>query len=375
MLNDRQPEIGSTISIQKRDFDTLLIRLQEAGYQTLGPRVKNDTLVYEPIEGLKDLPQGYITEQEAGRFRLIHTGHGRYFDLIPGAQSWKQFLFPPRLELFTLQKNSKNWEMIMPTQEKHVYAFIGVRACELAAIQIQDKAFLREDFNDPVYRARREKVFIIAINCLHPAGTCFCVSMETGPRVKDGFDICMTELDDVFLLTIGSELARNLLEGIPYEPASAFLLNNAERGLENATQQMGLTLDISDLPGLILNNLDNSYWQEIAKRCLSCANCTQVCPTCFCWDATDQMNLSGIETRRERVWDSCFNPGYSYQAGGNTRPTINSRYRQWLSHKMGTWKQQYNTFGCVGCGRCVTWCPAEIDLTQEISALRKEALR
>ena len=373
MLNERRPEIGSTISIQKLAFNTILDRLRETGYQTIGPRVKNDTLVYEPIESLNDLPQGYVTEQEAGRFRLIHTGHARYFDLIPGAQSWKQFLFPPRLELFTLQKKSKNWELITPKQEMPSYAFIGVRACEMAAIQIQDKAFLRQDFSDPVYRTRREKAFILAVNCLHPAGTCFCASMETGPRVKDGFDLSMTELDDVFLLTIGSELARNLLGGIPFELAGAFVLNNAERGIENATQQMGRTLDISDLPEMILKNLDNSYWQEIAKRCLSCANCTQVCPTCFCWDALDHLDLNLTETLRERVWDSCFNPGYSYMAGGNTRPTISSRYRQWLSHKMGTWKQQYGTFGCVGCGRCITWCPAEIDLTKEISELRKEA--
>jgi sulfhydrogenase subunit beta (sulfur reductase) len=373
MPNDRRPEIGGTISIQKQAFDIILSRLREAGYQTIGPHIKNDTLVYEPIESLNDLPQGYVTEQEAGRFRLIHNGHHRYFDLIPGSQSWKQYLFPPRLDLLTLQKNGKNWELITPTQDIPSYAFIGVRACEMAAIQIQDKAFLREDFNDPVYHARRVKVFILAVNCLHPAGTCFCASMETGPRVKDGFDLCMTELDEVFLLTIGSELARNLLTGVPFELSSAFVLNNAERGLENAAQQMGRTLVISDLPDMILNNLDNPYWQEIAKRCLSCTNCTQVCPTCFCWDAIDQMNLSGTETRRERVWDSCFNPGYSYVVGGNTRPTISSRYRQWLSHKLGTWKQQYGTFGCVGCGRCITWCPAEIDITREVSMLRKEA--
>ena len=375
MSSNRRPEIGSTISIQKHAFDTLLIHLKEAGFQTIGPRVKNDTLVYELVESLDQLPQGYITEQDAGRFRLIHTGHGRYFDLIPGAQSWKQFLFPPRLDLITLQKNGKNWDIATAPEDSTSYAFIGVRACELAAIQIQDKAFLREDFTDPVYRARREKVFILAVNCLHPAGTCFCASMETGPRVKKGFDLCLTELDDVFLLTIGSELARELLADIPFELASAFLLSNAERGIEHASQEMGRTLDTGDLPEVILDNLDNPYWEEIAKRCLSCTNCTLVCPTCFCWDAVDQMNLGGTETRRERVWDSCFNPGYSYQAGGNTRPTIRSRYRQWLSHKMGTWKQQYGTFGCVGCGRCITWCPAEIDLTREISTLRKETLK
>lgn len=375
MSSDRRPEIGSTISIQKQTLDTILGRLQAGGFQTIGPRIKNDTLVYAPIEHLSDLPKGYVTEQVAGRFRLINTGHGRYFDLIPGAQSWKQYLFPPRVDLFSLQKSGKNWERVTSPLDAPSYAFIGVRGCEMAAIQIQDKAFMRDDFNDPIYRARREKVFILAINCLRPAGTCFCVSMETGPRVKDGFDLCLTELDDAFLLLVGSEVARDLLVGVPFEPASAFLLNNSERALESAVNQMGLTLDTSDLPELILNNLDDPYWQEIAKRCLSCTNCTQVCPTCFCWDTTDQVNLSGTETHRERIWDSCFNPGFSYQAGGNTRPTIRSRYRQWLSHKMGTWKQQYGTFGCVGCGRCVTWCPAEIDLTKEISALRKETQR
>jgi ferredoxin len=372
MPNNHRPEIGSTISIKKPALDNLLSHLRDAGYQTIGPRVKNETLVYEAIDNLEQLPRGYITEQEAGRFRLAYTGHSRYFDLIPGAQSWKQFLFPPRLDLFSLQKKGKSWEMIAPPKDSPKYAFIGVRPCELAAIQIQDKAFLREDFNDPIYRASREKVFILAVNCLHPAGTCFCVSMETGPRVKEGFDISLTELEDVFLLTVGSELARDVLIEIPFELASAFLINNAERGIEQASQKMGRKLETEDLPELILENLDNPYWQEIAKRCLSCTNCTQVCPTCFCWDAIDQMNLSGTESRRERVWDSCFNPGFSYQAGGNTRPSIRSRYRQWLSHKLGTWVQQYGTFGCVGCGRCITWCPAEIDLTKEISALRKE---
>ena len=373
MLNNHRPEIGSTIVIEKVALNAVLSRLREKGYETIGPRVKNDTLIYAPIEGMDDLPRGYISEQEAAHFRLTYTGHSRYFDAIPGAQSWKQFLFPPKTEIFALRKANNRWEASTPETKTPAYAFIGVRACELAAIQIQDKAFLRSDFNDPIYRARRERVFILTVDCMYPAGTCFCVSMGTGPRAKDGFDLGLTELEDVFLLTIGSEVARDLLEGIPFELASAFILRNADQGLERAATQMGRKLDISNLPDLILNNLDHPHWQEVGARCLSCTNCTQVCPTCFCWDATDEMSLDGKETHRERVWDSCFNPGYSYQAGGNTRPTIRSRYRQWLSHKLGTWKQQYGTLGCVGCGRCITWCPAEIDLTKEIPMLQEEA--
>lgn len=375
MPNEIRLELDSNVVIQKQDFDLLLIKLQGLGYETIGPRVENETLIYSSIQSLDDLPQGYKSEQEAGHFRLAHTGHSRYFDAIPGAQSWKQFFFPPRLELFELQKNSGGWEVKNSDSPTPAYALIGVRGCELAAIQIQDKAFIRSDFVDPYYRARRERAFLLAVNCAHPAGTCFCASMGTGPQVEAGADLILTELDDVFLIKVGSELGRNVLTGLPIELASAFLLKTAESELAQASKEMGRTLDTSDLPELILNNLDHAEWQKVSQRCLSCANCTQVCPTCFCWDATDTVKLNGMEAKRERIWDSCFNPGYSYQAGGNTRPTIQSRYRQWLSHKFGTWKQQYGSIGCTGCGRCITWCPAAIDITAEISALREEKTR
>lgn len=372
MQNEPRSEIGATVAIQKPAFNSLLKNLDDQGYEVVGPHVENQTLVYAPIHSLDDLPRGYITEQEAGHFRLIYSGHTRYFDVIPGAQSWKQFLFPSRAEIFELHKLNGSWNMKPSETKTSAYAFIGVRGCELAAIQIQDSVFIRSDFTDPIYRTRREKAFLLAVNCLHPSGTCFCVSMGTGPQVEEGADLILTELEDVFLLKIGSELGRNILSGLPIESASAFLLNAANKGLERAALQMGRSMETEDLPELILNNLDNLYWRSVGERCLSCANCTQVCPTCFCWDTLDTMSLDGKETARTRVWDSCFNPGYSYQAGGNTRPTLHSRYRQWLSHKLGTWKIQHGTFGCTGCGRCITWCPAGIDITAEITALRKE---
>ena len=375
MLNERIPEIGSTITIEKLAFNTLLSHLKEEGYLSIGPRVKNKSLVYEQIESLEDLPQGYSTSQKPGRFQLYNGKHSRYFDIIPGAHSWKQYLFPSHVELLTLYKNGKNWEEITRQLDAPKYAFIGVRACELNAIQIQDNIFMRSDFTDTIYRTRRTRAFIVAVNCTHPAETCFCTSMETGPRAKEHYDLGLTELDDVFVLTIGSELARRLITGIPFEDASGYILTNVEHKLDHAEQQMRRRLDTTDLPELILENLDHPYWHEMGNRCLSCGSCTQVCPTCFCWDTQDEMSLDGNTTKRTRVWDSCFNPGYSYQAGGNTRPTIYSRYRQWLSHKFGTWKQQYETFGCVGCGRCITWCPAEIDITEEINTLRTEVKR
>jgi ferredoxin len=231
---------------------------------------------------------------------------------------------------------------------------------------------MRPDFYDPTYRARREGLFILAVNCLQPDATCFCASMGTGPRVRPGFDLAITELDEAFLIEVGSELGRSLLAKRTFELPSAFMQTTAARALEQAAGAMVRSLDTSDLPALLTGNLEARRWTEVAKRCLSCANCTLVCPTCFCWDATETVDILGKSSCRERVWDSCFNLQYAYVFGGNTRPTIRSRYRQWLTHKLGNWKEQFGTLGCVGCGRCITWCPAGIDLTEEVAAIRAE---
>src|SRR5512135_980020 len=209
MASSLRIEIGDTVAAEVRVLRDLLGALVTQEYQLVGPRVERETLIYGPIGSVEDLPLGYVSEQAAGRFRLVHAGNGHYFDVIPGAQSWKQFLFPPRLKLFDLQRNGNGWQFVENKPEVPAYAFIGVRACELAAMQVQDKVFIRDDFVDPEYRTRRERAFVLAVNCLHPAGNCFCAAMGTGPRVGGGYDLALTELDDVFLITIGSELGRS----------------------------------------------------------------------------------------------------------------------------------------------------------------------
>jgi sulfhydrogenase subunit beta (sulfur reductase) len=363
---------GMTVVMPKTQMDALLARIREDGFQTIGPRVRDHALLYIPIQAMADLPRGYTSEENAGQYRLVYSGHSRYFDITPGPHTWKQYLFPPREPLLSFQKNGE-WVEKPAAKPAARYAFIGVRACEIAAIGIQDRVFLRDDFTDPLYRERRQNLLILSVSCMNPGGTCFCGSMGTGPRVTGGFDLNLTELEDVFLLETGSELGCQMLEGFNLQPASAFLQQSAQKGLDRASKRMGRSMDISDLPDLLIRNTEHPHWSVVARRCLSCASCTLVCPTCFCWDAQEHPNLSGNATNRERVWDSCFNPGYSYQAGGNTRPTVRSRYRQWLTHKLGTWKLQFDVLGCVGCGRCITWCPVGIDITEEIDTLRKES--
>ncbi len=371
-MTENQLSLGSRVALPKSELDGLFADLRQSGYQTVGPRLQDESIVYAAIETLNDLPRGILSVQKPGSFRLIQTGQAHYFDFIPAAQSWKQFLFPPRLALFDVQNDKEHWQIIQNDGAQPRYALIGVRACELAAIQIQDKVFIQPDFIDPLYRARREGLFILAVNCLKPVETCFCLSMGTGPRHQAGFDLCLTELDDVFMVEVGSELGRSLLARRSFQLASGFVLNTANKEMEQSARSMGRSMDTSDLPDLLLDHLDAKRWTEVGKRCLSCANCTQVCPTCFCWDATDSSDLLGKSAHRERVWDSCFNMNYSHVFGGNSRPTIRSRYRQWLTHKIASWKGQFGTLGCVGCGRCITWCPVGIDLTEEVAAIRQE---
>jgi sulfhydrogenase subunit beta (sulfur reductase) len=371
-MTESLPNLGVTISIEKIQFDQLLSNLAGAGFETIGPLVKNETIVYGRISRLIDLPQGYRSEQAGGHYRLIKTNQDRYFDITPGPNTWKQFLFPPRSDLVNFHRNGNSWEIGHPENDAPRYAFIGVRPCELAAIQIQDRVFMRSEWNDPVYRFRRQKAFLLVVNCLYPGDTCFCASMGTGPAAESGFDLGLTELEDVFLIQVGSETGRSMLASLRWETASAYWMQLAKKRIETARESMGREItDVAEVPQLLRDNLEHSRWKDTGERCLGCTNCTQVCPTCFCWDVVDHTDLLGKESRRERVWDSCFNPTFSYVFGGNTRPNIRARYRQWLTHKLGSWVDQFGTSGCVGCGRCITWCPVGIDLTEEVRAIRE----
>jgi len=366
--------IGAKVAIKKTQLNRLMASLQDSGYQTVGPRVRDNAITYTSINTLEDLPQGYVSEQERGHYRLIPGKHERYFDAAPGPDSWKKFLFPPRSRLFEAQRENGKWRTNLPQEAPPKYAFIGVRPCELSAIRVQDRVFMQDNYVDPIYKSRRENIFILAVACTHPSSTCFCTSMGTGPRATGGFDLSFTELEDVFLVEVGSEAGSTMLQPLEWERAIAYRQQLAETKFHNAERSILRHIENTNiLPDILLNNYGHPLWDEVGKRCLSCTNCTLVCPTCFCWDVEDLTDLSGDKTRRERAWDSCFDPSYSALAGGNTRPTTKSRYRQWLTHKMGSWVKQFGELGCVGCGRCITWCPAKIDITEEIIKFQEAA--
>ncbi len=372
-MAENLPSPGEQVVIAKPALQSVFKALDSAGYTLIAPVLRNEAIIYDEVSSVDELPIGWTAETGPGHYRLEQRGDESFFGFPAGPSTWKGYLYPSRLKLFSVSKNGGGYQTVPNQDVSPSYAFIGVRACELAAIAIQDRVFIEGPFQDPHYEARREKAFILAVNCTEPGETCFCASMGAGPRCTQAFDLALTELRDAFVIEIGSPLGARMLLDVEWSFAGALELGRADQKITDAENQMGRTLDTSDLPGLLYDNLEHPRWDDVAERCLSCTNCTLVCPTCFCSDMKDISDLTGANTERVRVWDSCFNPDFSYVHGGHLRPNIRARYRQWLTHKLASWIDQFGTSGCVGCGRCITWCPVGIDLTEEIAAIRDEA--
>jgi ferredoxin len=353
--------------IDRDGFVALLALLREGGYTLIGPTVRDDAIVLEEIEGADELPRGIREEQEAGWYRLKDSEDGHLFRWAHGPDSGKRFLFPPRESIQSGHRDS-GVVTIEPAPLPEVrYAFVGLRACDLAAMEIQDRVFM---VADPFYRARRDNSLTIGINCELPGTTCFCTSMGTGPRCTLGFDIALTELDHGFTAETATPRGDEVLDQIDARDATEAEAAASQSVTAEANLRMASLVDTDDLPALLVRNRENPRWDHVADRCLTCASCTMVCPTCFCHDISEQVSLDGTRSERTREWASCFGQDFTHMSFGDVRMSARSRYRQWLTHKFSSWVDQFGTSGCVGCGRCITWCPVGIDVTFELAAIR-----
>ena len=371
-------QVGAQLRLAAGDFQRLLDALAGRGYQVMGPTLLDGQLIYGEIGNVTDLPVGWTAFQEGGTFRLEPRQDEAWFGFAVGQQSWKQFLLPPHQTLWQAQREGSGWRLIPQAGEVPKFAFLGVRACELNAMAVQDRVFLQGAHVDPTYRARRESAFIVALNCAHQdKGTCFCVSLGTGPRAAAGFDLALTEVlqgdDHFFVVSVGTDRGAEIIRGVPQRMADQPEIDAAARLVAAVAGNMGRELDTTGIKELFYANYEHPRWDEVAARCLTCGNCTMVCPTCFCHTLEDSLDLTGAVAERRRRQDVCFTVDFSYLHGGSIRPSPRSRYRQWLTHKLATWIDQFGCSGCVGCGRCITWCPVGIDLTEEVRAIRETA--
>jgi ferredoxin len=354
-------------------LDALIQALRADGYETLGPVVRDGAIVPGTVQGVRELPAGYHDRQEAGRYRVEPSDSPELFGWAVGPGSWKAELFPPSQELWRATVRDGDVELVEPDLAgTRPLALIGARPCEVAALDVLDRVLAGGAVGDPRYERRRADAFVVVVECGAPAATCFCTSMGTGPHATESFDLALTEiLDDRghrFLARAGTTRGAELLETLAAARASDEDHGARLGVLEGARAAISRSLPAEEAPALLARNLEHPRWEEVAERCLACGNCTLVCPTCFCSDVSDTTDLSG-EVRRTRTWASCFDLEHSHLAGGSVRTSTASRYRQWLTHKLSTWWDQFDTSGCVGCGRCIAWCPVGIDLTEEVAAI------
>jgi sulfhydrogenase subunit beta (sulfur reductase) len=368
-------QVNDQVVVEFEHIQQLFEALTSKGYQVVGPTVRDNAIVYDTLTSVADLPVGYTDEQDGGTYRLKKRTDEAVFGYVVGPQSWKKFLYPPIVRLWQARREGNGFEVISESQEAPKFAFIGVRSCELHAIAIQDRVFIRAEFTDPTYQSRRDNVCIVAVNCGQAGGTCFCTSMETGPKATAGFDMALTEVLDAnrhyFVVEVGTKLGAELLQAIPHREATKDDRQLAEDIVANTAKHMGRSMDTRGIKDLLYRNMEHPRWEDVATRCLTCSNCTMVCPTCFCTTVEDVTDLAGEHAERWRKWDSCFTMDFSYIYGGSIRSSTKSRYRQWMTHKLASWIDQFGTSGCVGCGRCITWCPVGIDITEEVRAIRE----
>jgi ferredoxin len=345
--------------------------LRKLGYTVIGPTASDGAIVLAELTSATELPHGWGVETGPGTYRLRPRDDRAAFANSAGPQAWKRFLHPPREPLWTADRTAEAIAFTEPADDGTRYAFLGVRPCDLRAIAIQDRVLAASH----TYAARRARSLIIAVNCTEPSATCFCDSAGGGPRAQDGYDIVLTEIleegEPRYLADAASDTGLSILDSMPEWPAEPDVVDRAAQAVADAAERMGRALPEGDLRTMLAGALESPHWEDVAARCLACANCTMVCPTCFCTSVDETTDLTGDHAERWQHWASCFEADYSYLHGGPVRASTASRYRQWLTHKLGTWHDQFGESGCVGCGRCVAWCPVGIDITAEATALAR----
>lgn len=353
-----------------KKLDDLIGYFNKQGYQVKAPAVRDDAIVYDDIDSAKEFPWGYVDEQSPAHYKVSKTDRKEAFAWSVPVQSVKPMLFEEKEPLWKVTRDDNGKLAFKQCLNNKKYAVLGVRPCDLRAIKIQDRVFIENAYQDVRYKARRQEMFIVAANCTTAHSNCFCISLGDGPYADKGFDLAMTEVEGGFVVESGSDKGRDAILSLQLLPAAGAQTYKAEQRVKAVySMQKKAIPPIAKVEKALFEAHDHPQWDNVAERCLSCGSCTQACPTCFCHTEKEAPSLDGRESVHTREWDSCFGLDHSYTHGELYREEPKHRYRQWLTHKFSTWQEQFRTKGCVGCGRCITWCPVKIDVTEEINTI------
>lgn len=373
MRNDGGMAASDAVVLDGAGLHRLVDELRGRGYTVVGPTLRDNAIVLAELTSADDLPRGWGVDVAPGSYQLRRRTDSAAFGHSSGPQSWKQFLHPPRQKVWGCSAEGLD----AADEPEPKYAFLGVHGCDLAGIGVLDRVLSGGTHPDGSYVGRRRQVFVVAVNCTEPGRLCFCASMDTGPACRSGYDLALTERLDgperTYVVETGSAAGADVLSAVPHRPAQPAESAAAAEQVRAAADLMGRRMPEVDLRQLLIDSRESPHWEDVASRCLTCGNCTMVCPTCFCTSTTEVTDLTGEHAERWMEWASCFELDFTFVHEGPVRQSGPSRYRHWLTHKLSSWHDQFGTSGCVGCGRCIAWCPTGIDITEEMATFARLA--
>lgn len=338
-------ERWAAMSLVPKEEVGLLVDGLARHYQVIGPKQKGKAFVLEKLASGQELRLDYQTSILPPRKALIR----------------------PRETMFSFHDNQ-----VETVQDAGPQVLFGLHPCDVHALTLLDQVFSLE-YEDPYYAARRQQTYVVALNCTTVGENCFCYLMGTGPTLRDGYDLLLTDLGNEYLVEVGSDAGEELLGHLSLRPAPRVRVVEKEKRLDQVRRQFRQQMEVTEMREVLAGSYNHPAWRELAKDCLGCGNCTMVCPTCFCFQVKDQLELDLNHGQRVREWDSCLLWDYSLVAlGHNFRPQLETRLKQRLYHKLYYYEDQIGTPGCVGCGRCVTNCPAGIHPLEVVARLKGE---
>jgi len=324
----------------------------------VGYRVSGDAVGFGPVESLESLPLGLEDSQAPGAYRLSRGSSGFFRHSHASPKYW---LHLPVQEVFTVLED---YAVDIARYDTYSAALFGIKPCDLVSMEVLDRILK----NDDSYWSRRSKIELVVVEeCTVPGATCFCGSIGTGPSASTGFDIAYARLSNGIIFKYGSEKGLRILEKLELTEVSEEDVAEYERAIARAGELTRYLPPPSEISKSLERSVsDTSFWKEVSSRCVGCTNCNMVCPTCFCTEFVDQIEPSG-RAKRVRQWFGCLSHTYGQVAGTHYRPELYMRYRHFVLHKFLFYPKQVGLVGCVGCGRCITWCPVGIDLREVVS--------
>lgn len=320
--------------------------------------------IFGPVENT-----GPVDTENEYKFANISTVEEIVFNHPPTMIPPKKYFFPSKETLLEITEEGTE----VPEFEKH-FVIVGVHPCDINSFLILDKMFRHGEYRDTYYERRRNKGIVIGVDC-EPTDTCFCKSMDAY-NIEEGYDLFLYEFphEDSYIVDIGSEKGQEIASSASFQPVND---ETAEKIIDQSKEwEEEVAVDTEELPANTLQAFDDeTIWEELGERCLGCGSCTMVCPCCNCFDIKDEKSLETDSVKRSRSWTACTLLEFAEVSGGNFRVSNEARYRNWFYDKFRIFPKDIDEFGCVGCGRCVSYCPVDIDPRKTIKKVREKYAR